>query len=270
MMLSTQSRHSLKDVGWVWDGQGFVSGPEPVLPSIFGAGEGPIYFGLRRVAYFLHPNSDLAMQKMSGLEEVICDIAKWGHEETGPGSFKCYVDSKFSTVVGEASKVSQLSLKYPNITGAIHDDMLGLIKREGYTPEQYVQVKEALHSANPKLKLWAVVYTHELDAANWAGFLPYIDIVSLWVWRYFDLPKMEESIKLCREIFPDRPLNLGCYLRDYVSGRGVPMEWIRYQWELIPEYLDSGLIDGFSILGNVTIDAHTEQAAWIREFIASH
>ncbi len=50
--------------------------------------------------------------------------------------------------------MSRLSLKYPNVTGAFHDDMLGLLRREGVTAERYGEVYAAVKSANPALKLW--------------------------------------------------------------------------------------------------------------------
>jgi len=264
---NTGSHCNLKDVGWVWEGQGLDPG---VPPSIFGVGEGAVYFGLHRVCYMFHPNTDLAMQKLSDFEEVICDISKWKFSYTKDHVWKQYVDAAPSTVRAEASKVSKLSLKYHNITGAFHDDMLGLCQREGYSSEQYAEIYNTLHTVNSNLKLWVVVYTHELNSAAWQSFLPYIDIVNLWVWRATDLPQLDESIVQCRKIFPNKPIILGCYLRDYPTQSPVPMNLLRLQWERIPHYLDKGLINGYSILGTVLIDGQQEQAEWVRDFIAKH
>jgi hypothetical protein len=63
---------ALRDVGWIWEGQGLDPG---VFPSIFGVGEGAEYFRLSRVCFMFHPNNELAMRKLSGLMEVVCDIS---------------------------------------------------------------------------------------------------------------------------------------------------------------------------------------------------
>jgi len=259
---------SMRDVGWVWEGQGLDPG---VHPSIFGVGEGAKWFGVRRVHHMFHPNDELAMDKLRGLDEVVCDISKWKfkHAEKGVGSI-CYCDGALETVRSEATKVSRLSRKYPNITGAIHDDMKGLVEREKISAERYGEIHTALKHDNPKLKLWAVVYTHELDSAAWAGFLPYIDVVNLWVWNAKDLSKLDGDLERCREFFAPRPIVIGCYLRDYPTASPVPMDRLKYQWERVAAYLDEGRIVGYAILAAVLIDGHQEQARWVRDFIAAH
>jgi len=262
------ARETMKDVGWVWEGQGLDPG---VPPSIYGVGEGCAYFGLSRAVHIFHPNSDLAMHKLSHLDEVICDISKWEFAELrDPFAVRNVVDARPERVRSEAANVSSLSLQYPNISGAFHDDMLGLARREGLTGEQYGAIYEALRSANPTLKLWAVVYTHELQPENWRPFLPFIDVVSLWIWRATDIPEMDDSITLAKRVLPGKPINMGCYLRDYPTAAPVPMELLRQQWEGVWRNLEQGRIGGYSILGTVLIDGQQEQAEWVRDFIAAH
>jgi hypothetical protein len=148
--------------------------------------------------------------------------------------------------------------------------MKGLTEQAGYTPEQYAPIYDALKKDNPALKLWSVVYTHEFDPAVWAGYLPFMDIVNLWVWNAYNLPNLDAYVERCRELFPGKPVNLGCYLRDYHSRAPVPMDLLKVQWERIPRYLEAGLIDGYSILAAVLIDGHQEQATWVRDFIAAN
>ena len=256
------------DVGWVWEGQGLDPG---VDPSIFGVGEGAPYFGLRRAVYMFHPNTELAMQKLSHLDEAVCDISKWKWRRTDDGGWAHWVDAKPETVRAEAELVSRLSLQFPNVTGGFHDDMKGLIQRESWTPEQYGDVHRALKSANPDLQLWVVVYTHELDDADWwRQFAPYMDVVNLWVWEAKNLPTMDEGLKRCREIFPDKPINMGCYLRDYPTVAPVPMDMVKLQWECVLRNWEQGNLAGYSVLAAVLIDGHQEQAEWIRDFIAVH
>jgi len=257
----------LKDLGWVWEGQGIDPG---VPPSIFGVGEGAPYFGLSRACFLFHPNDDLALRKMTHLEEVVCDISKWKWRWTENGAPQCWVDARPVSVRAEAENLSRLSLKYPNLTGAIHDDMRGLIQRENVTPDQYAEIYAALKSHNPALRLWSVVYTHELDPADWAGFQPFMDIVNLWVWNAKDIPQLDDDLERCREMFPDKPIIIGCYLRDYPTVAPVPMHLLKLQWEKVLRYLNEGKIAGYSILAAVLIDGHQEQANWVRDFIAAN
>ena len=258
---------SMRSAGWVWEGQGLDPG---VHPSVFGVGEGAAYFGLSRAHHMFHPNDALAMNKLSGLDEVVCDISKWRFRDTEGGGSACYGDATFETVLAEAANVGRLSLDYPNVTGAIHDDMKGLVEREGIAADQYAEIHAALRRENPDLKLWAVVYTHELDAPTWAAFLPYIDVVNLWVWNASDLHTLDDGLARCVAVFAPRPIVIGCYLRDYPTQAPVPMDRVRYQWEWIAASLAEGKIAGYAILGTVLIDGQQEQAGWIREFIGRH
>ena len=257
----------LKDFGWIWEGQGLDPG---VYPSIFGVGEGAKYFGLERACYMFHPNDDLAMQKMADLKEIVCDISKWKYRRTEDGGTAHWVDSSPKSVREEARRVSELSLRYPNITGAIHDDMKGLITRENYAPSDYAGIYQAIKSRSGKLKLWCVVYTKELDEEFWKPYDPYIDVVNLWVWNAQELPKLDEGLARCREIFPSKPIIVGCYLRDYPTASPVPMDLLKHQWNRVLAHLKAGTISGYSILGTVLIDGHQAQATWVKDFISSH
>jgi len=257
----------LADLGWVWEGQGLDPG---VDPSIFGVGEGCEYFGLSRAVYMFHPNTDLAMRKLAHLDEVICDIAKWKFRRTDDGGVAHWIDASAESVRREAETVNRLARDFPNVTGAIHDDMRGLIKREGTTPEQYAAVYDALKADRPDLKLWGVVYTHELQPEEWAGFEPYMDVVNLWVWEAKNLPHLDEYVARCRELFADKPINLGCYLRDYPTVAPVPMDLLKLQWGTLLRHLEAGALAGYSILATVLIDGQQEQANWVRDFIAAN
>lgn len=258
----------LSEVGWCWDGQGFNGG---VNPSIFGAGEGTKWFGLTKTAYMFHPNTELAMEKLRDFVEVICEISKWKVRRCENGVAH-YLDGKISTKCEEARAVGRLSRRFPNITGAVDDDLLGIIKRESIKPAQYALVYEALKKANPDLKLWTVVYDRELDQKNWAGFEPFMDIVNLCVGNETrDFPKLGQYLDQCNELFSDRPINLIYRLRDFGHKPlgGVRMDLLQQHWEDIRKYVEQGRLSGYSILGGFLIDMHTEQARWLRDFIAA-
>ncbi|NUQ61211.1 MAG: hypothetical protein HUU20_01915 [Pirellulales bacterium] len=263
---ATAAPKRLADAGWCWDGQGFNGG---VDPSIFGAGEGARWFGLDRECFMFHPNNSLAMEKLRGFKEVVCEISKWKVRrcENGVAHF---LDGTIQTKIEEAAMVGRLSKDYPIISGAIDDDLLGIIKREKLKPEQYAAVHAALKKNNPGLRLWTVVYTHELAKESWAGFEPYMDIVHLWEWDASRLPELPRHIDRCREIFPGKPINLGCYLRDFTKKQGVAMDMLKVQWELVRKYVADATIEGYSILGGFLVDMHPEQATWVRDFIRAN
>ncbi len=258
---------AMRTSGWVWEGHGLDPG---VHPSIFGVGEGAEYFGLRKVHYMFHPNTALAMEKLRGMDEVVCDISKWTFVDTEGGGSRCQVDAGLERICAEARTVAQLSTRFTNITGAIHDDMKGLVEREGISAEAYAKVPTALKAVNDTLRLWAVVYTHELDWPGWVELMPHIDVVNLWVWRAEDLHTLDEGLDRCRRLFGRRPIIIGCYLRDYPTAAPVPMDALAYQWRRIARYLEEGKIDGYAILAAVLIDGHQQQARWVRDFIAEH
>ncbi len=257
----------LADVGWVWEGQGLDPG---VYPSIFGVGEGADFFGLRKVHFLFHPTNDLALKKLSRFERVVCDISKWKFRNCGTDEHgsECYCDARIETICAEAERLSQLSLAYPNVAGGFFDDMKGLMEREGQNSECCATVKAALRKHNPVLQLESVVYAHELDnRAFWQPLAPYIDIVSFWVWQYQHLAKLDAYLDTCRDLFPEKPIVMGCYLRDDTARAPVPMDALRHQWEIVGKAVEDGRIAGFDILGTVLIDGQLEQATWVRDFI---
>lgn len=256
----------MRDLGWCWDGQGFNGG---VNPSIFGVGEGTRWFGLAKVCYMFHPNTDLALQKLSGFAEVVCEISKWKVRRVENGVAH-YLDGSLETKRSEAALVSRLSTTHRNITGAVDDDLLAAIKREGITPDQYAGVYEALKNDNPGLQLWAVVYSRELVRRDWDGFEPYMDIINLCVGDVADFMNLETYLDACEALFPGKPVNLVYRLRDFRHGTSgcIAMPVLQSQWELLRSTIRDGRLSGYSILGGFLIDMHPQQAKWLRDFIA--
>jgi hypothetical protein len=258
----------LRDVGWCWEGQGLDPG---VYPSMYGVGEGCRYFGLKRAVFLFHPIDRYALEKMADLAEIACDIS-----ETHPGYDRDGLTREVLATPertrARAEIVSQLSRDFPNVTGGFFDDLKGLIKAHNYTVADLAATRAALGSHNPALKMWSVVYGHELDDADfWASVAPYIDIINLWIWQSADLEQqLDAHVERCRALFPGKPLNVGCYLRDYGIPAPVPVERLALQFNRIVHYLERGLVSGYSILAAVLIEGHREQAEFVRDFIAAH
>lgn len=217
------------------------------------------------------------MEKLSNFKEVICDISKWDYHKADCGGYSglgfpvaMKADVSIERKKLEAANLRQLSVTYPNITGAFDDDLIQIIKRDRISPEQYASVHAVLKTAHPELKHWIVIYSHELDKSVLLPYKNTFDVVTLWIWSSKDLVNIEKYIDQCHRIFPDKDIYLGCYLRDFTLLDGVPMELLRHQWEVVAKSFYDGKIQGYHILGGFLIDIHPEQAKWIKDFIKAN
>lgn len=257
---------TFRDIGWVWEGQGIDPG---VPPSIYGLGQGARYFGLSRANFLFHPNDVHALRLFEGYDEVTCDISKWGWEWDENGRPVCRPKSDPATVRAEGENVARLARQFRNVTGVYCDDLLGLMKNAKYGPAEFCDIRAAIRELNADLKLWTVVYTHEFEEKDfWTGMRPHMDVVTLWIWKSEDIVNMPEYVDLCRSLFPDKPIIMGVYLRDYTKVAPVPVDLVKRQMNGIAELVEQGKLSGYSILGAVLIDGHRPQADAIRDFIA--
>lgn len=258
----------MSDVGWVWEGQGL----DPyVPPSIYGLGQGAPYFGLERANFLFHPNDAHALTLLKDMKEVTCDVTKWEPtwDENEKIVWECPGGSERS--IKEARHVGRLSKDFPNITGVYFDDLLGRMEKDNRSTEQIAAIYHAAKRANPGLRMWSVVYTHELEhASEWKALAPFIDVVNLWIWNSPQIEHQDTHIQQCRELFPDKPIVMGCYLRDYSIPAPVPVDLVLKQIKGVLRGLERGWLTGYSILGSVLIDSHRPQADALRDFIAAN
>jgi hypothetical protein len=260
------------DVGWTWEGQGTDPG---VPPSIFGVGEAADFFGLNRSIFIFHPTTPLALRKLSDKAEVAVDISKWVFEEHQLSDEFYHVawhskrDSRPEVALAEAEKLSRLSLDFPNVTGGFIDDTTCMFEYGNYSTDMPEHIRAALHSANPNLKLWIVVYVTQLDQDYWRPFLPFVDIISLWM-DIDSVPQLEQHVDRCHEVFPGKQIGVGSYVRDYRAMHANPLDKIELQYQTMLRLWQEGRIDGYNILSANEIDIATAECEWIRDFIAAH
>jgi hypothetical protein len=139
------------------------------------------------------------------------------------------------------------------------------------TSELYSSIYSTLKKHNPELKLWALVFIEQLYNQGWADFKPCMDVVNLGMWDHAkEVPDIDKHLDKCREVFPDRPIMLGCILWEFPLVKPVPMGLLKQLWEHLLKYVQNGKIDGYTILGSHLIDAAPQQARWIRDFIAAN
>jgi hypothetical protein len=226
------------------------------------AARGARYFGAPNVAYEYGPNTPEILDVLREFKRVTCPLSRHCRSVEVPDE------------VEEARRVSRLSLAYPNIVGAIIDD-LSCPPNFPCIAGQMKALWRSLHVDNPGLKLYGVVYTQDLEAADYAPILPWLDGVNLWVWNPEDLPKLAADIERTKRIFPGKPILQGLFIHDYVHDPddsrklAVPMDAMKYQFETAAGLLRTGKVDGIVILGDREIAKHPAEAEWIRGFLAA-
>ena len=268
----TMSARSFREVGWCWEGQAF---DPDVGPSMFGLGDGARYLGLERANLLFNPNNDRTLTRLSDLKEVTCDISKWkfGEIPAGEGhgtAFYNWLDITPKTCLEESENLSRLSLEFPNMVAGMIDDTSCMFAHPDYSRETPAQIKAALCSANPDLKLWAVVYTTQLKEEAWQPWIDVIDVANLWIWDPYNIPHLEEYVDECRAALPGKELIMGTYMQDFTRTQATPPDLLELQFETMYRIWQEGKIDGYNILDSNMVDRHPETADWIRDWLAEH
>lgn len=189
-------------------------------------------------------------------------------EKNGPGLGGWELQYKES-----AEKISRFSLEAPNIKGAIIDDFRSPTSpSRNISPEEVKEIKEALTSANPNLKLYVVQYYTIQKPEDVIPFLPYIDGAAIWLWHstdYFWNGLYEDTLRQWREVFHGKDLIQGQFLHAYGDGNvPQPMDQMKLQCKHIAQWLDVGTLDGWCILNNGWFSKldHKEQLDYLKSF----
>ncbi len=252
---------SLRDKAWTW---GYViSGPLPGDVPFVGKCSCSLETAAQYIdtpgVVFMNSNHDRTtltpeyLDPLAACDRVICGLQHGAYAET-------------------ARQVSELSLTRPQIVGGLIDDYLDFHgPSKDMTPEQTREVYEGLRSANPALRLYVVRYTQQ-DQADLTPYLPFIDVINLWVWvgnTYDWQVRMLAELERIRNA-TDKPILLGLFLHDY-GGTGGPiaMDVLELQFTRAIAFARSGLIEGFVILQSGWFDRedHRLQVQWVREYL---
>ena len=261
----------LKDKFWMW---GYTQGkiPEEIpfvrTPSYCSLETAAQYFGMGNVVFMngMHNIENINDQHLGYLKNfnrVVCGLP---HGE--------------NTVQG-ALKVSEMSLQFPNISGAILDDFLQ-VGGHPMNIERMRDIRNALKSRNPALELY-VVYYSDIDHEDLTPYLEYIDVINLWRWvsteHFWRAESSPYIIRLKRET--GKRIIQGVYLQNYGeagSSNPSPMDmglW-ELQWLKIFNMLSHGIttlqeghyhiLDGCVLLQNGCCGhpAFREQVIWLK------
>jgi hypothetical protein len=97
------------------------------------------------------------------------------------------VGARGQTDEADQAHVLDLAARHPNITGIMLDDFFGSEQAARgnepavLPPDKLRELRSELTVAGRRLRLWAVVYEHQLDRPL-APYLELLDLVSFWTW----------------------------------------------------------------------------------------
>lgn len=166
---------------------------------------------------------------------------------------------------GRVRQIGELRADFPNLQGVLIDDMTTGAMDNGFSPEQLVKLRRQLSATCPDVDLWGVVYTMNFGRPNLDQYVECLDVINLWVWHGRDLADLEQHVAHCEQKFPDKPIVLGLYLRNYGEGKPMTTEQMELQCETARRLAQAGRIEG---IGFLTIDNDPEIVSWTAKWIA--
>ena len=162
-----------------------------------------------------------------------------------------------------ARRFSQMSKNCPQLTGVIIDDFFNDYPK-ALTADNLHDIKDALlgrridangnvdrksSATTPNLKLYIVVYNHQLDRVD-DTVLKYVDGVNVWVWKQTENYKnYDDYIDTIRKTFPGKDVISGVYI--FNSAQTPPAESIRYIMDHAIDLYDKGKINGLLVFSAI-------------------
>jgi len=231
--------------------------------------DGARYLGADNLVYMdsahdLGALNPAQMERLSAFKQVVCGLT---HIEEADGWHLFYEEA--------ARKVSELSLRFPNITGAIIDDFRDPPGPSGkMTPEELKRIYLALKSVNPALKLYVVRYHVRQDYDELLAYKDYFDGINVWCWNttehFWKMLYKYDLLKL-RATLPGKEVLQGQFIHDFGNQlcAPMPMDQLQLQCEKISLSMREKRIDGWVVLQNGFFDSydHRPQMMYLRQFL---
>lgn len=240
---------------WVWGGPSPSWGGSMADDTLV---RGADYFNAKNVVYVYGPTSEKMLGIHSKYKRMLCQV-----------NANCRTAGAQGNLTDEenAEQLSKLSLRFPNIVGAMCDDVTTNYQKV-VLPEAFELRAKALKKYNKALKMYGVVYVHELDVKDFSYILPYMDVINLWFWHKDEILEYDEKIELCRKKFPGKPIIQGIFLHEYGrSDAGNLPELLVYQLKKSREYLTKGVLEGVILLGDREIKKWPKSAEAVRNYL---
>lgn len=240
---------------WVWGGQTPYWGGSMADDTLV---RGADFYGVDNIVYVYGPTNDKMLGLHSKYKKMLCQV---NSQCRTPGAQEGSSDEE------NAERLSRLSLQHPNIVGAMCDDVTTYF-RKIVLPDVFESRYKALKKHNAALKMYGVVYVHELETKDFSLIQPYMDVVNLWFWHKDEILEYDEKIELCRKKFPGKPILQGIFLHEYgLSDAGNPPEILLYQLEKAREYLTKGVLEGVVILGDREIKKWPRSSEAVKNYL---
>ncbi len=221
---------------------------------------GADFFGAKNVVYVYGPVNEKMLAKLKKYDKVLCQVTS---NCRSPGAQE-------ESDAECAEKTSRLALQFPNLIGGLMDDSMQAGKQKVYaTPgDRFRDVNAALKKHRKNMTLAGVIYTHEFDKYDFSGVLPHFDVVNLWFWSKHELLELDSKIAQCRQLFPGKPILLGCFIHDYgLTDLGNAPVLLNYQLSRAAQHLHDGAIAGVVILGDREIRKWPASTAAVTNFL---
>ncbi len=240
---------------WVWGGPTPFWGGTMADDTLV---RGADYFGAENVVYVYGPTDDKMMSMHSKYSKMLCQINSQCRTPGAQGDFSDEENAEY---------LSKLSLKYPNIAGAMCDDVSTYFEKI-VLPESFEARYKALKKYNNELKMYGVIYVHELGTKDYSLIQDYMDVINLWFWNKDEILDYDENIELCRKNFPGKPIIQGIFLHEYGrSDVGNIPELVLYQLDKAREYIKKGIVCGVILLGDREIKKWPGVAKAIKDYL---
>ena len=173
----------------------------------------------------------------------------------------------------DTDEVIKQANMYPNITGGFYDDFFGERRRTYYTPEKLREIRKRCDDGvkGRKLDMWVTLYEYNLEQIpNVKEWLDEFDVITLWVWRASNLPKIEEYYKQLRAIAPDKRIVAGMFMYNYGERRPMTVADMEFQADFYLRSMKEGWLDGIMVCGNPVCDLGLDSVEWTRNWIQAH
>jgi hypothetical protein len=260
---------------WVWGGPTPYWGGSMADDTLV---RGADYFKADNVVYVYGPTDDKMMNMHSKYKRMLCQI---NSQCRTPGAQDEFYDAdrgadklrtpeeKYFADAANAEYLSKLSLKYPNIVGAMCDDVSTYFDKI-VLPDAFEARYKGLKKYNDKLRMYGVIYVHELGKKDYSLVQPYLDVVNLWYWNKDEILEYDENLELCRQNFPGKPIIQGIFLHEYGrSDIGSPIDLLLYQLDKARENIAKGIVEGVILLGDREIKKWPAVAEALKDYLAN-
>jgi len=165
----------------------------------------------------------------------------------------------------DLDEVIEQARKFPNITGAILDDLFRPEQKDArITPQRMNEMAKRLHQKN--LLLWIVYYAAllEIDYSRW---LTIPDVITFWSWNSRELENAETNLNRIIDMTPGKKHYAGCYLYNYGDCFPISDAEMDFQLELYKRFWLAGKIDGVIVCSNNIVGTGLKSPEILRNWL---